>query len=72
MTSGPGTAALTVYAEHSDGSRAAPSSIDAVSAEGNDYVVNIKFPKPGCWRLHSERAGGKLSGDLWLGVLPPR
>lgn len=64
------TAPLTVYGEHPDGSRLDPRSIDAISQD--DYVVRIRFPKAGCWRLHSERANGKLSGDLWLTVLPAR
>ena len=62
------TAPLTVYGQHPDGSRLDPRSIDAINQD--DYLVKILFPKAGCWRLHSERANGKLSGDLWLDVLP--
>jgi hypothetical protein len=63
-------APLTVYGEHPDGSRLDPRSIDATSRD--DYIVRMLFPKAGCWRLHSERENGKLSGDLWLTVLPAR
>jgi hypothetical protein len=61
-------APLTVFAEHADGARVNARSIDAISQD--EYLVRILFPKAGCWRLHSERLNGKLSGDIWLAVLP--
>jgi hypothetical protein len=69
MTSGE-TSPLTVYAQYGDGSRITPSIIETVGPD--DFRVQLAFPQPGCWRLHSERIGGKLSGDVWLQVLPAR
>jgi hypothetical protein len=65
-----------VYAEQPRGpfgawgrlSRVAPRTVEPV---GNDtWMVRMTFPTPGCWRLHTEIAGGKLSGDVWVDVLP--
>lgn len=67
MTSAPGTLPLTVYAQYGDGSRITPTLIMATGPDR--FLVRLVFPKPGCWRLNSERAGGKLSGDVWLQVL---
>jgi len=66
MTSSPGTAALTLYAQAEDGSRIAPTSI--MDTGPDRFLVELAFPRAGCWRLHSERAGGQLSGDIWLPV----
>jgi hypothetical protein len=72
MTSGPGTAPLTMYAERanlrSSTARVQPRRIDPVDSE-NDYAVFITLPEAGCWRMHGERGGGKLSGDIWMSVL---
>jgi hypothetical protein len=70
MTSGGLASPFTVYAQYGDGSRVTPRSIETVGPD--DFRVHLAFPKPGCWRLHSERIGGKLSGDVWLQVLPSR
>jgi hypothetical protein len=71
MTSGPGTAPLTMYAERAElgtsTARVQPRKIDPTGSE-NDYAVYITLPEPGCWRMHGERAGGKLSGDVWVSV----
>jgi hypothetical protein len=68
MTSDPGDAALTVYAQQGDRPKVAPTLIAPTGA--NTALVRFVFPQPGCWRLHAERAGGTLSGDLWVQVLP--
>jgi len=65
MTSGDASP-LIVYAQHADGSRIAANSIEPLGSD--DFVVRLVFPKPGCWRLHSDRIGGKLSGDVWIQV----
>jgi hypothetical protein len=70
MTSSGLASPLTVYAQYGDGSRITPASIETVGPD--DFRVQLAFPKPGCWRLHSERIGGKLSGDVWIQVLPSR
>ena len=71
-----GISALNVYGEQPAGPvgawgrlpRVDPSAVEAV---GHDtWVVRLTFPTAGCWRLHSERAGGKLAGDVWVDVLP--
>jgi hypothetical protein len=71
MTSGPGTAPLTMYAERAElGTSTAqvqPRKVDPVGSE-HDYAVYITLPEGGCWRMHGERAGGKLSGDIWVSV----
>ncbi|MDQ6871980.1 MAG: hypothetical protein M3037_08185 [Gemmatimonadota bacterium] len=69
MTSGEASP-LTVYAQYADGSRVAPRSIETLGSD--TFRVRLVFPKSGCWRLHSERIGGKLSGDVWVQVLPVR
>jgi hypothetical protein len=72
MTSGPGTAPLTMYAERAVLGiftvRVQPRRVEPAGSE-NDYTVYITLPEVGCWRMHSERAGGKLSGDIWLPVV---
>ena len=70
MTSPPGTAPLAMYAERSElrGVTVQPRTIEP-AASGDDYAVYITFPDAGCWRMHGERAGGKLAGDVWLPVL---
>ena len=72
MTSGPGTSPLTVHAERAELSepsvRVPPRTIEP-AASGDDYAVYITFPDAGCWRMHGERGGGKLAGDVWLSVL---
>ena len=72
MTSPPGTSPLTMYAERVELSGASvrmpPRAIEP-AASGDDYAVHITFPDAGCWRMHGERAGGKLAGDVWLSVL---
>ena len=65
-----GVSPLTVYAENPNGARVTPRAIDITSAD--EFVVRLTFPTPGCWRIHSERAGGKLAGDVWLSVSPAR
>ncbi len=69
MTSGEASP-LIVYAQFGDGSRIAPNSIARVGPD--DFIVRLVFPKPGCWRMHSDRIGGKLSGDVWIQVLSTR
>ncbi|MDQ6876186.1 MAG: hypothetical protein M3082_00500 [Candidatus Dormibacteraeota bacterium] len=61
---------LNVYAEYGDGTRVIALSIENTGIDA--YRVQLVFPKPGCWRLHSERVGGKISADTWLQVLPRR
>jgi hypothetical protein len=61
---------LTVYAQFGDGLRITPNVIERIGPD--DFIVRLVFPKPGCWRLHSERIGGKLSGDLWIQIFSPR
>ena len=72
MTSGPGTSPLTMYAERAELSEATvrvqPRTIEPADS-ADDYAVYITFPDAGCWRMHGERAGGKLAGDVWLPVL---
>lgn len=74
MTSGPGTARLTVYAEGPTGARTVPRAIDDVFTGSlvtqDDYIVFLTFPEAGCWRLRGERANGKTFGDVWLSVAP--
>jgi hypothetical protein len=69
MTSSPGTTALAMYAERAElgtsTARVQPRRVEQVDSE-NDYAVYITLPEAGCWRMHGERAGGKLSGDIWL------
>ena len=31
---------------------------------GDEWGAGIKFPAPGCWRIHASRRSN--SGDLWL------
>jgi hypothetical protein len=72
MTAGPGALPLTMYVERAELSepfvRVPPRAIEP-SASADDYAVYITFPDAGCWRMHGERVGGKLSGDVWLPVL---
>src|SRR5687768_8670404 len=72
MTAGPGALPLTMYAERAELSepsvRLQPRAIEPADS-GDDYAVYITFPDAGCWRMHGERLGGKLSGDVWLPVL---
>jgi hypothetical protein len=71
-----GNSTFNVYAEAPDGPvgafgrlpRVDPSSVQAVDSDR--WTVRMIFPVAGCWRLHSERAGGKLAGDVWINVLP--
>jgi len=69
MTSSPGTTALAIYAERAElgtsTARVQPRQVEPVDSE-NDYAVYITLPEAGCWRMHGERAGGKLSGDIWV------
>jgi hypothetical protein len=71
MTAGPGALPLAMYAERAELSepsiRLQPRAIEPNS--GDDYAVYLTFPNAGCWRMHGERLGGKLSGDVWLSVL---
>jgi len=69
MTAAPGSSPLSAYAQYGDGSRIAPSLIMPTGPDR--FLVRLVFPTSGCWRLNSERAGGKLSGAVWLQVLPP-
>jgi hypothetical protein len=71
-----GVSPLNVYAEQPRGpvgawgrlSRVDPRTVEPA---GNDaWMVRMTFPTAGCWRLHTQRAGGKLSGDVWVDVLP--
>ena len=71
-----GNSTFNVYAEAPDRPvgawgglpRVDPSALEPIDAERRS--VRIIFPTAGCWRLHSERAGGKLAGDVWINVLP--
>jgi len=71
-----GNAAFNVYAEAPDGPvgaygrlpRVDPSAIEPTGTDR--WAVRMAFPTAGCWRLHSERAGGKIAGDVWINVLP--
>jgi hypothetical protein len=71
-----GNSTFKVYAEAPDGPvgawgrlpRVDPSAVEVV--DGDTWTVRMSFPAAGCWRLHSERAGGKLAGDVWVNVLP--
>jgi len=71
-----GNAAFNVYAEAPNGPvgawgrlpRVDPSAIQPTGTDG--WAVRMTFPTAGCWRLHSERAGGKIAGDVWINVLP--
>lgn len=70
MTSGLLGDPLSVYAQYGDGTRVRPRLIETVGPD--DFLVRVTLPIAGCWRLHSERTGGKLSGDVWLQVPPLR
>lgn len=71
-----GNSTFNVYAEAPDGPvgafgrlpRVDPSAIEPIDADR--WTVRMSFPAAGCWRLHSERAGGKLAGNVWINVLP--
>jgi hypothetical protein len=71
-----GNEALNAYAEQPGGPvgawgrlpRVDPNAIQSLG--GDAWTVRLTFPSAGCWRLHSERAGGKLAGDVWIDVLP--
>lgn len=71
-----GVSPLNVTAEQAAGlvgdwgrlPRVDPTAVEAVGDDA--WIVRMTFPTAGCWRLHSERAGGKLSGDVWIDVLP--
>jgi hypothetical protein len=71
-----GVSPLNVYAEQPGGPVGAWGRLPRVDAStlepvGNDtWMVRMTFPTAGCWRLRTERAGGKLSGDVWVDVLP--
>jgi hypothetical protein len=71
-----GVSPLNVYAEQPRGavgawgrlSRVDPRTVELAGSD--TWMVRMTFPTAGCWRLHTERAGGKLSGDVWVDVLP--
>jgi hypothetical protein len=73
-----GNSTFNLYAEAPNGPvgaygrfpRVDPSAVEVTGSDS--WSVRMTFPAAGCWRLHSERAGGKLAGDVWINVLPRR
>jgi len=68
-----GSGALSLYAEHSDRTRVAPTEYGPHTSSswerpGDEFGSEFVLPHPGCWRFHLERSGG--AGDIWV-IVPP-
>lgn len=66
-----GTGPLSIYAEHTDGTRVSPVSYGPHSGStwnrpGDEWGSDFLLPRSGCWRFHLARTDAE--GDIWIVV----